>query len=244
MTIDENRAIWDNSLWLEQGEEWSEWWGTSAAQWYWTLLPRIYPYLPAGKILEIATGCGRWTKFLISHCDQLIGVDITKHCIDVCRDKFSGKGHLFFVNDGKSLDCVEDASIDFCFSYDSLVHCDDPVISAYVEQISKKLKPSGTAFIHHSNAGNCKDKGVGGRDPFGTADKFVEYCDRFGLSCISQELVDWSTEDLLTDCHSIIKPGLPCRPLRVENPGRWKDQHLYASGVGAKEIHERIAAIK
>lgn len=243
MTIDDNKAVWDNSQWLEQGEEWSEWWGTSAAQWYWTILPRIYPYLPAGTILEIAPGCGRWTKFLIEYCKLLIGVDLTSHCIDVCRERFP-KRHLFFVNDGKSLDCVADGSIDFCFSYDSLVHCDDSVIVAYLEQLARKLRHEGVAFLHHSNAGANKNKGIGGRDPVMTAEKFAGYCQKFGLACVSQELVDWSTEGLLTDCHSIIRLGPSCQTLVVSNPGRWKDQHLYASGITAEEIHKRILAIK
>src|SRR4030095_4890255 len=50
--------------WKEAGEEWSQPWGSSAAQWAGTIFPRIRECLPAGTILEIAHGFGRWTHYL------------------------------------------------------------------------------------------------------------------------------------------------------------------------------------
>lgn len=48
--------------WKDSGEEWSAPWGNSAAQWFGTILPRTSQCLPAGTILEIAPGFGRWTN--------------------------------------------------------------------------------------------------------------------------------------------------------------------------------------
>src|SRR6478672_13346534 len=50
--------------WREAGEEWSQPWGNSAAQWAGTIFPRIRECLPAGTTLEIAPGFGRWTHYL------------------------------------------------------------------------------------------------------------------------------------------------------------------------------------
>src|SRR4029077_1318302 len=62
--------------------------------------------------------------------------------------------HLaFYVNDGSSLDVVPDGSVDFVFSFDSLVHAEKDVIERYIQQLSKKLKLDGVGFIHHSNLG-------------------------------------------------------------------------------------------
>jgi len=47
---------------------------------------------------------------------------------------------------------VPDASIDFVFSLDSLVHVESDVLGEYIWQICQKLTPTGVAFIHHSNA--------------------------------------------------------------------------------------------
>src|SRR5437899_8768206 len=62
----------------------------------------------------------------------------------------------FHVNVGKSLDIISDESIDFAFSFDSLVHADGEVIGTYLRQLARKLKPRGAGFIHHSNAGDYR----------------------------------------------------------------------------------------
>src|SRR5438105_36799 len=63
--------------WKQAGEEWSEPWGTSDAQWNGTIFPRIRDWLPTGTILEIAPGFGRWTHFLKDYGDELWAVDQT-----------------------------------------------------------------------------------------------------------------------------------------------------------------------
>jgi hypothetical protein len=42
--------------------------------------PRIHKYLPAKRILEIAPGFGRWTRFLIPSCEELKGIDLSSKC--------------------------------------------------------------------------------------------------------------------------------------------------------------------
>src|SRR5947208_6899829 len=74
--------------WKDAGEEWSESWGTSQAQWTETILPRIRECLPTGTILEIGPGYGRWTHYLKDFCDRLVAVDRAAQCIDACRGRF------------------------------------------------------------------------------------------------------------------------------------------------------------
>src|SRR5260370_17893136 len=57
--------------WKDAGEEWSELWGNSAAQWFGAILPRVGECLPARIILEIGAGFGRWTHYLRDHCEHL-----------------------------------------------------------------------------------------------------------------------------------------------------------------------------
>src|SRR6266550_6857049 len=61
--------------WKDAGEEWSAPWGTSAAQWFGAILPRVRAFLPAETILEIAPGFGRWTYYLKDYCQELWIVD-------------------------------------------------------------------------------------------------------------------------------------------------------------------------
>jgi hypothetical protein len=210
--------------WIQAGEEWSEPWGSSVAQWFGAILPRIHQCLPAATILEIAPGFGRWTNYLKEHCEHLHIVDPDERCIATCRRRFASDPHLnYHVNDGRSLSMIPDRSIDFVFSFDSLVHVRRDVVEAYLRQLPEKLKDDGIAFIHHSNLGEYASpvaKRLPGRvrklliktkvlesdhqrDLNMTAELFRGLCCAHGLVCICQEIVNWRSRRLI-DCFSTV----------------------------------------
>lgn len=231
-TIEQNKSSWDGAYdWAGGGEKWSAAWGGSAMQWYGTILPRLQMHVPAETILEIAPGYGRWTQFLKRMCARLILVDLSERSIKACQRRFADDAHLtYHINDGKSLAMIPDGSIDLAFSFDSLVHAEDLVISSYVSQLSRKLKPHGAAFIHHSNLGAypryngaysqlekipklpglltkigiIDNVRVQWRAQSMSAKKMRHFAEENGLACISQELVTWSTKRILIDCISTI----------------------------------------
>ena len=45
-----------------------------------------------------------------------------------------------------------DASIDFAFSFDSLVHAEANILESYISELARVLKANAIAFIHHSFA--------------------------------------------------------------------------------------------
>jgi len=235
-SLDENRSLWDQTYaWPEGGEEWSRLWGSARMQWYGSLLPRISAFVPADTILEIAPGYGRWTAYLKDLCRELIIVDLSENCINRCRQRFADQSHIsYFVNDGKSLGMVANGSVDFIFSFDSLVHVEDVVLEAYVAEFAKKLRPNGAAFIHHSNLGeyfrrikvqsglslapklsellkwlglyNSENLTGQWRARSMTADKMALFAKDNDLQCVSQELITWESRFALVDCVSIIAP--------------------------------------
>jgi ubiquinone/menaquinone biosynthesis C-methylase UbiE len=206
--------------WIQAGEEWSEPWGGSVAQWFGSILPRIQAALPATTILEIASGFGRWSFFLKEHCQHLHLVDPDPQCMDACRRRFGSVAKIsFHLNRADSLETIPDGSIDFIFSFDSLVHVRRQTIETYLGQFPAKLKTDGLAFIHHSNLGEYassifrraralvgKGKAPAAdhqRDPEMTAGLFRELCQRHGLKVVCQELVNWRGRRLI-DCFSTI----------------------------------------
>lgn len=87
--------------WKDGGEEWSKPWGNSAAQWAGVIFPRIRDYLPAGTILEIAPGFGRWTHYLKDHCDNLWLVEKADQCFEACCRRFGNEPRIkIYHNDG------------------------------------------------------------------------------------------------------------------------------------------------
>ena len=227
--------------WKDAGEEWSAPWGTSAAQWFGAILPRIRAFLPAETILEIAPGFGRWTYYLKDYCQELWIVDRAEKCIEECRRRFAVDSHVrCYVNDGRSLSMIPDASIDFMFSFDSFVHTDREVVEAYLCELGTKLKPGGKGFIHHSNFGEYANSlrerlppaltkllikaeildWAHHRNPSMSADLFRSLCAQHGLYCLSQELVNWRGRRLI-DCMSLFvrSDSAPQNPTQiVRNP--------------------------
>ena len=209
--------------WKDAGEEWSAPWGTSEAQWFGAILPRIRDCLPTGTILEIAPGFGRWTHYLKDYCQELWIIDRVDECIEACRRRFAAHSHVrCYLNDGLSLSMVPDASIDFVFSFDSFVHTKREVVEAYLRELGTKLRTNGKGFIHHSNLGEyassprerlpqtmrklLRKAGIldweHHRNPSMSADLFRALCVRYGLHCVSQELVNWRGRRLI-DCFSL-----------------------------------------
>jgi SAM-dependent methyltransferase len=237
-TVEENRRVWQGYDWTQAGNEWSGVWGSAVAEWHSTILPRLHQWVPTHTVLEIAPGFGRWTQFLKDLAEHLILVDLTEKCITACRERFAAASNISYsVNDGRSLRAAGDMSIDFIFSFDSLVHVEADVIEAYLHEFARTLNSHGVAFIHHSNIGRysrrlrfrrwldtlaerhwrlrrLREKHVelgwmnrGWRAESMTARRFEELCHKAGLQCRSQEIIPWSTS-LLSDCISVVtRPG-------------------------------------
>ncbi|MDF0593749.1 methyltransferase domain-containing protein [Methanotrichaceae archaeon M04Ac] len=207
VSIERNKILWDKTYdWKNRGDEWSVEWGGPEQQWNWSILPRIRSFVPTGTILEIAPGYGRWTQFLKELCNELIVVDLSEKCVTNCRRRFGSSTHIrYHVNDGKSLSMIPDNSVDFVFSFDSLVHAEADVIESYINEISKKLKRDGVAFIHHSNLdGLLLDVEAGHMRAISvSASNFEKYVENADMRCISQEMLNWVGGEYLIDCISL-----------------------------------------
>lgn len=244
--VETNLQVWTEDWdWSRNGDEWSDWWGGTEAMWFGALLPRIHAHLPAGTILEIAPGHGRWTQYLKERCEKLVAVDLSPNCIEACRRRFADSDNIeLHVNDGRTLDAVADASIDFAFSFDSLVHVEADVIESYLAELRRVLTAEGVAFIHHSNIGTYRrsrrlaravparllrpltDRGIlidlfAWRGETMTAERFRAQAAAVGLSCISQEIISWDKGRYMIDAISVVTPegSAAARPTRtVRNP--------------------------
>lgn len=207
--IDWNKIVWERDYdWSGLGEEWSSAWGSSEAQWFGCILPRIRQFLPAHSILEIAPGHGRWTRFLTKMSSIYSGVDVSATCVEYCEDAFPGSHCSFFLNDGFDLSMIADGTIDFAFSFDSLVHAEKEVMESYVSQLFNKCRVGGAVFLHHSNlralevvptADHCRASTV-------DATLVSEIIRRVGGTLLRQEIICWGGVDCL-DCLTLFGRG-------------------------------------
>jgi SAM-dependent methyltransferase len=214
-TIDENRAQWDQYDWIGAGNEWSAHWGGTETEWRATLFPRVWGFVPTGIICEIAPGYGRWSRYLIALCERYIGVDLSSGCVEACKARFSAvESATFVLNDGATLPMVDDRSVDFAFSFDSLVHVEHDVLSSYLAELARVLKPDGIAMVHHSNLGRFATDFAEERQEWEhwrarsmTAERFADLSLANGVSCVGQEIINWGSHRLI-DCISVVaRPG-------------------------------------
>jgi ubiquinone/menaquinone biosynthesis C-methylase UbiE len=244
--VDMHHRFWDSEYdWSRGGDEWSKKWGGATSQWNGTIFPRIRRHLPAHTILEIAPGFGRWTQFLVDQCQRLILVDLSKKCISACQKRFRDRNHVeYHVNDGRSLAEIAESSVDFVFSFDSLVHVEPDVIESYVNDVARILKTDGTAFLHHSNHGEFSAltaiqnflwshtrarsfferlklmPNSHGRALTMSAAKLREYAERAGMHCTVQETINWGSKRTI-DCLSTIRKSREMRRVpttKLHNP--------------------------
>ena len=239
---EQNYETWNHSYdWSRYGgDEWSAKWGGPDMQWYWCLLPRLKSHLPARTILDIGPGFGRWTRYLLEYCEQMILVDISEKCINACRRRFGEDNIIYRVGPGDSLSFLGDESVDFAFSWEALVYVEQEGINTYLRDLSKKLKPQGTAFLHHSNLAayssyfdrtlkvpkswrdQLKKRGLLDFDQWRarsvTAQSFARSAEEAGMHVQTQELIPWGGKRMI-DCLTTLSKRPSDRPLQmIKNP--------------------------
>jgi ubiquinone/menaquinone biosynthesis C-methylase UbiE len=225
-SIEENRELWSNKYgWPGGGDEWSAAWGSTAMEWYGSLMPRLHLWLPAKTILEIAPGFGRWTQFLKDLGQRLIIVDLSERCIIECQERFADADNIsYHVNDGRSLSMVEDSMVDFAFSFDSLVHVEADVIEAYLRELARTLAADGVAFIHHSNVGAYRRRLARGRLVHRITRRHRRL-KRLGARITASRLAygnpEWRAESVTADLVDALcrDAGLECRSQELVNWG-------------------------
>jgi SAM-dependent methyltransferase len=218
-SIEQNIRRWEEKDWSNRGVEWCDGFGGVGPAWAHALRPRIEAFLPAGHVLELGPGYGVWTDYLRPLAERMTLVDLAPNCIEFCRERFGGANMAYHVNDGRSLAMVEDGSIDFVFSFNSLVHADGDVMEEYVRQLGHKMRPGAWGFIHHSNLGSyaerlpdipAPDRHWRGVDM--TAERFVKACRGAGLACVLQELVPWGSPRFIDAISLFCRPEAGVEP--------------------------------
>jgi SAM-dependent methyltransferase len=200
--VEWNRKIWTRpEVWEEYagGEAWSSYPSvpmvdgkiltTSREMWDKLLWPLLAPHLGGPpRVLEVAPGYGRCTRYLLEISKDMVIVDMCENCIAHCRERFKGEPRLScHVNDGQSLPMIADHSVDLVFSWDSFVHINKAVTRGYVREFARVLSPEGVGLIHHSNAGAVnQERQIGYRSDM-TAELMAAYCRENNLSIIYQE---------------------------------------------------------
>jgi SAM-dependent methyltransferase len=99
----------------------------------------LQPYLqPEQVIVEIGSGGGRWTQYLLPFATRLKVVELNPESFDHLRRRFSDQIEKleFVVTTGSEMGGVPTGSIDLVFTFDVFVHLEPEVIGGYLTEIA------------------------------------------------------------------------------------------------------------
>ena len=179
-------------------------------------------------------------------CQNYCGVDISPLCVNLCRERFNiylDKA-TFIQNNGILLNNIPDDSIDFVFSFDSLVHTEIDVVASYIIQIIKKLDKDGVAFLHHSNALNGVDNGdpthtQSGRSRSVSSSVIKVVIEAAGGRTLTQEEITWQDSVKRIDCFTTFckKDAHPLLNYTfIENNNFMKEAEMIRTSMTVREV--------
>lgn len=98
--------------------------------------------------------------------EKLYAVDAYGELLEELRRNYDQENMVFVHNNGADFPAIDDASIDFIFSFGVFVHLEQPVIRQYLENMKRIIKPTGVIVLQYSdknkplaraNAGFCEN---------------------------------------------------------------------------------------
>jgi 2-polyprenyl-3-methyl-5-hydroxy-6-metoxy-1,4-benzoquinol methylase len=146
-----NKKRWGDAVAWEQEFNQGYAWGGIELVDHWLGI-HVLPWIPQdGEVtaLEIACGMGRLTDRLIRHVQRIHAIDLSEVCVQGCQKRFADNPNIqVSLTDGKTL---PEGRFHLIVSFDSLVHADFEVLSAYIQQAPERLIPGGAIVLHHAN---------------------------------------------------------------------------------------------
>jgi ubiquinone/menaquinone biosynthesis C-methylase UbiE len=110
-------------------------------------------YTPTGQdtLVDIGCGVGRNSFAFARHFGEVIGVDVSQVMVekaDGLKDRLGVENARFVHGNGVDLSFLDDASVDYAFSYVTLIHVPGPqVIKSYIREMERVVRPGGTLFF-------------------------------------------------------------------------------------------------
>ncbi len=114
----------------------------------------LYPFLGPDKVvMEIGSGGGRWSQFIMPRCKRSILVDGTKASEAAIRGAIGVPEDAdvkFYVSPTGVLSQVKSETVDCVFSFDTFVHFHADLFYRYLSTIARVLKKGGVLCLYYA----------------------------------------------------------------------------------------------
>ena len=104
--------------------------------------------------IDLGSYTGKWLPHLGKYAQKIICADLIDNNFSMIQERFKEEKFdlSFYLTEGNELSGIEDESVDFIFSIDSLVRCDGNILKEYFKEFSRVLKPNGKVIIHYNHS--------------------------------------------------------------------------------------------
>jgi ubiquinone/menaquinone biosynthesis C-methylase UbiE len=180
----------------------------ASIEWQWdTIIWPLIKEFDFSTVLELSPGRGRNTQKLCTVAKRIIAVDYNEYALEQTRARL-GSSHegcqiTYHRNGGADLSMVSDASVTAVYCWDSAIHFDRSVVTRYIAEFARVLKPGGSGFLHHSDLGNCANKNIKLNPNWRSnvnKELVAAACRKNGLTVKVQQLVPWPP---IIDCATV-----------------------------------------
>ncbi len=109
---------------------------------------------PQDRVVEIGCGVGRITRELARRAAHVDALDVSARMLELAKEHNGEIANVrWLLGDGESLQGVEDASADACFSHVVFQHVPSASITlSYVREMGRVLRPGGWSAFQISNS--------------------------------------------------------------------------------------------
>ncbi len=109
------------------------------------------PFVQGKTVLDIACGTGYGTHIMSGfNAKRVLGVDLSEDAISYARQAYGMAGVEFLQASATSLP-IGDSSIDVIVSFETIEHLNDPDRDAYLKELFRVIKKSGTLILSTPN---------------------------------------------------------------------------------------------
>jgi phospholipid N-methyltransferase len=111
----------------------------------------VLPYVNGQQIaVELGPGGGRWTRYLLGF-GTVYAVDYHEELLDELKRNFKSPKMVFVRNNGTDFPGITEESVDYLFSFGTVVHLDAHLIEAYLTNMKPVLRIGANAVIQYSD---------------------------------------------------------------------------------------------
>lgn len=106
----------------------------------------FHDFRPTGKVLEIASGTGTWTKLLLQHSDDVTALDSSPEMHKESRRKLGGESTVRYIA-ADVFGWEPDRSYDVVFFAGWISHVPPALFDVFWESVRRALAPGGRVFF-------------------------------------------------------------------------------------------------